>query len=228
MSFEGTASFIFWKKLQSLSAIIKLWVKENFGPLEKKISEVDESLNAFVLIEQARSLTPSEVIEKGKVQAELDKLLVMKEIAKRQQSRQTSIKLGEKNTGFFHSFACASRRANSIMCLKDSDGNFITEREDIKKNIIDFYSNLYNEDFDMRPGMNHDWFSKLSQEEADNLELPFSEEEIWEAVKSLGQERAPGPDGYPLVFFKRCWSFLKVDLIAMMQEFFETRFSLSF
>jgi hypothetical protein len=34
----------------------------------------------------------------------------------------------------------------------------------------------------------------------DGLEVPFSEEEIWQAVKRLPARKAPGPDGYAANF----------------------------
>ena len=37
---------------------------------------------------------------------------------------------------------------------------------------------------------------------------PFSQEEIWEALQSIGDLKAPGPDGIPSIFYKRFWSIV--------------------
>ncbi|XP_071694260.1 uncharacterized protein [Rutidosis leptorrhynchoides] len=37
---------------------------------------------------------------------------------------------------------------------------------------------------------------KLSSADASNLEVPFSESEVWEAIKECGSTKAPGPDGF--------------------------------
>ena len=39
----------------------------------------------------------------------------------------------------------------------------------------------------------------------DHLTAEFSEEEIKRALDSIGDLKAPGPDGMPLVFFKKFW-----------------------
>ncbi|XP_071740387.1 uncharacterized protein [Rutidosis leptorrhynchoides] len=43
----------------------------------------------------------------------------------------------------------------------------------------------------------------LSETEANELELPFCEKEIWEAIKDCGGTKAPGPDGFNLSFYKK-------------------------
>ena len=40
------------------------------------------------------------------------------------------------------------------------------------------------------------------------LTKPFVQEEIWEALQSIGDLKAPGPDGIPAVFYKRFWSIV--------------------
>jgi hypothetical protein len=43
-------------------------------------------------------------------------------------------------------------------------------------------------------------------------EAPFSEEEIWQAVKHLPARKAPGPDGYTAEFLRACWGIIKKDI----------------
>ena len=53
----------------------------------------------------------------------------------------------------------------------------------------------------------------------DNLELPFSEEEINEVVKELPPDKSPGPDGFNGAFQKACWPILKEDFYLLCDEF---------
>jgi hypothetical protein len=50
---------------------------------------------------------------------------------------------------------------------------------------------------------------KLSIEEVLNLESPFSEEEINEAIFSSYPEGTPGPDGLPFLFYQKFWEVVK-------------------
>ena len=48
-------------------------------------------------------------------------------------------------------------------------------------------------------------FTCLSNQQAGSLEAHFTEEEIKYAVFGLGDGRAPGPDGFPTIFFQHFW-----------------------
>lgn len=41
------------------------------------------------------------------------------------------------------------------------------------------------------------------------------------AVWQLGEDRAPGPNGFLILFFKRLWDLVKKDLIDFIKEFFD-------
>jgi hypothetical protein len=42
-------------------------------------------------------------------------------------------------------------------------------------------------------------------------------------VKELPVEKAPWPDGFAITFYKRCWSFIQDDVLAVMQCFYDLR-----
>jgi len=46
------------------------------------------------------------------------------------------------------------------------------------------------------------------------LDNPIMEEEVWETIKSMPSDRAPGPDGYTGRFYKACWQVIRADLMA--------------
>ncbi|XP_039048586.1 uncharacterized protein LOC120189350 [Hibiscus syriacus] len=49
------------------------------------------------------------------------------------------------------------------------------------------------------------------------LEKPFSEEEVWEAIAHSDINKAPGPDGLNLGFFKKFWAKLKDDMMRFFR-----------
>ena len=60
---------------------------------------------------------------------------------------------------------------------------------------------------------------KQDQTIFDNLELPFSEEEINDVVKDLPLDKSPGPDGFKNELYKSCWDIIKVDVLRFIQDF---------
>ena len=60
----------------------------------------------------------------------------------------------------------------------------------------------------------------LSSDNADWLERPFEEAEIFDVVQSFHGDKSPGPDSFPLAFFQTCWGIVKPDLMAVFHHFF--------
>jgi len=60
----------------------------------------------------------------------------------------------------------------------------------------------------------------------DNLELPFTEEEINDVVKDLPLDKSPGPDGFNNEFFKSCWDIIKGDVLKFIYDFHAGQISL--
>ena len=58
------------------------------------------------------------------------------------------------------------------------------------------------------------------------LESPFSQEEIGAVVKSLPNDKAPGPDGFNTNFIKHCWDILAPDLYTLIEDFYHGRIGL--
>ena len=57
--------------------------------------------------------------------------------------------------------------------------------------------------------------------EAEGLEIPFSEEEVFAALLDLGKDKAPSPDGFTMAFWLFCWDVVKVEIMGFFREFHE-------
>ncbi|KAI3507508.1 hypothetical protein L1887_22495 [Cichorium endivia] len=62
-------------------------------------------------------------------------------------------------------------------------------------------------------------FSKHSNEDRDNIDRPFTLEEIKRAIDRCGNDKAPGPDGFSFKFIKRFWDLIKDDILACVKHF---------
>lgn len=49
----------------------------------------------------------------------------------------------------------------------------------------------------------------------------FEPQEILDSIKACAGHKAPGPDGYSMEFFKQCWEIIRMDLVAVVQNFHE-------
>ena len=65
-------------------------------------------------------------------------------------------------------------------------------------------------------------FERIDPEEAAELESPFSEAEIFEALNDLNGEKAPGPNGFPMAFWQFAWDVVKKDVLRFFKEFYDS------
>ena len=49
---------------------------------------------------------------------------------------------------------------------------------------------------------------QLAADENDILTAPFLEKEVFEAISQMKNNKAPGPDGFPVEFYKKCWHII--------------------
>jgi hypothetical protein len=61
-------------------------------------------------------------------------------------------------------------------------------------------------------------FHTLIKEE-DNTELnkEVTVEEVKDVINQFDPDKAPGPDGFTLHFYRNCWTIIKTDLICMIR-----------
>jgi exonuclease III len=218
--YPGSPSHIFASKLKALKMDLKQWNFNEFGNVHFKQQKLLLSLHELETTSESRDLSEGEVAERLRLISELEKNTLLEEICCRQKSRVLWLKEGDKNTKYFHKIANSHRRHNSIRHLT-INGELSSDLEDIKAQIIEFYTNLYSEDVGRRPLLDGLHFSSISSDEAGWLERPFEEEEIFQAVSKMNGDKAPGPDGFPMSFFHACWPILRADLLAVFSEFHE-------
>ncbi|WMV08457.1 hypothetical protein MTR67_001842 [Solanum verrucosum] len=128
--------------------------------------------------------------------------------------------------------ATAHKRYNAIDKLLVR-GEEIKDPEQIKISMIEFYKNLYTELESWRPAFAIANCPRISQEDQEWLQRPFTEAEVLGIFKQCDGDKAPGPDGFTMRFYKECWPTLKEDLMQTIQnfhqnEFFEKSFNATF
>ena len=60
----------------------------------------------------------------------------------------------------------------------------------------------------------------LPVEGLEQLELPFTKQEIDEVVSNLPNNKSLGPDGYSNEFLKGCWPLIANDFYKLCENFF--------
>jgi hypothetical protein len=103
------------------------------------------------------------------------------------------------------------------------DNTEIDDQKGLMDHIYNFYSGLMGAEgeqwlFSLSPDL-WDEAAQISHEENVALEITFTPEELDEVLHSMKQDSAPGPDGLPVVFFKRFWGTLKGPILQILNDF---------
>ncbi|XP_016207077.1 uncharacterized protein LOC107647520 [Arachis ipaensis] len=146
---------------------------------------------------------------------------VRKEVHWKQLSRSGHTKDMDKNTRYFHNIASARRRNNRIDTLI-INGRRVRNLARIKITIRDFYKDLYHQERSPIMGFRDGLVEKIDEQDAVNLEVLPSAEEIQDAVGDCESSKAPGSDGYNMNFIKRCWEDIGTEFTAAVMGFFQT------
>uniref|UniRef100_A0A2N9IC54 Reverse transcriptase domain-containing protein n=1 Tax=Fagus sylvatica TaxID=28930 RepID=A0A2N9IC54_FAGSY len=191
-TFQGSPSFVVASKLKALKRDLKIWNEEEFGNIDGRKSSLAATVKSLDDIEDDRHLSDMEHAQRDQAKADLEKTLLMEEICWRQKSHSLWLKERDKNTKFFHRIANSHQRKNAIGQL-EVDGVIVTDTEEIKDRLVDFYKNLFTEIRVRRPTLDNLPFSSIDNEEAAGLEVAFTEEEVFEAVHNMNEDKAPAP-----------------------------------
>ena len=92
------------------------------------------------------------------------------------------------------------REKIQINKIRNENGEITTDNTEIQRIIRDYYQQLYANKMDNLEEMDKFLekynFSKLNQEEIENLHRPITSMEIETAIRNLPANKSPGPDGF--------------------------------
>ena len=106
--------------------------------------------------------------------------------------------------------ATERHRRNSIASLKLPDGSVVSDHAQMAGIIWSCFKNRMGTSRGIAMGF--DLASLINPVDGlDLLTKPFEKEEMDDVVKHMPVDKAPGPDGFNGLFFKRCWHIISAD-----------------
>lgn len=211
----------FMEKLKMVKTDLKVWNSQDFGNIDSQIAHHELEIEKWDNIANTRNLNMEEAQMRSSAQLNLWSWLKKKEIYWAQNSRIQWLKLGDKNTRFFHTFASIRRNKNNISSVACGEYKLEAPSE-IREAATDFYKSLFKEDAPIRPVFQGLDFKKLSDQQASELIEPISRMEIDNAVASCNPSKSPGPDGFNFRFIKSSWEIIKNDIYSIVEEFWNS------
>jgi hypothetical protein len=175
------------------------------------------------LIDKVQQLppSPSSFSTESNLKICLDELLIQEETLWKSKSRELWLTCSDLNTKFFHSSTIIRRRANSVNFLKTSARGWISDRADIGDQFVHHFTNLFSS---TSPSFEEELLALfppvISDEENHVLCSIPTETEVFQVLSSLGSSKAPGPDGFTALFYKKYWHVVRSEVLNCVWDFF--------
>ncbi|KAL4204666.1 hypothetical protein AMTRI_Chr01g133150 [Amborella trichopoda] len=179
---RGKAEYRLQTKIQLLKTSLKTWSKTLPGNYAKTKSLLLDSIQSLDHLEEIKALDTSELNLRAPTKLDYLATLKKEEINWYQRSRIKWLKIEDFNTAFFHHIANCRKKDNTISTLKVNN-SLLDQPALIEHAILQFFQTLYSAPTGPRPRMADLEFLPLSEDLVASLELPFSEAEIFQAIK---------------------------------------------
>ncbi|XP_057794871.1 uncharacterized protein LOC131011108 [Salvia miltiorrhiza] len=192
------------QRLEWCQRYLEKWKNSDFDNPTKKIEELRKK--RIKLLNAGASKSTSADLKV--LEADLERMLEAEEVHWKQRSRANWLGFGDRNTSYFHAFASARKKKNDIPALVDNLG--VLQKDDKVKALIvqNYFSEMFKSD-SPQPSIVKAVTARISsyfgEEEVRILDAPFTKNDVRNAVFQMSPHKAPGPDGFPPVFFQKYW-----------------------
>ncbi|KAJ9536529.1 hypothetical protein OSB04_un000281 [Centaurea solstitialis] len=217
---EGTFMFRLTSKLKSLKTPLRK-LRSTYGNLSAKTIELKEELDVAQL---SADIDPGNVIlaqEVKRIREAYQKSCWVDFSASRQRAKVKWLAEGDANTRYFHRVIEERRHSRHIHSVCNAAGVYVFD-DDVAMAFIDhFVAIIGTNDTQVMPVMPDSLFhNRLSLGNATHMIRPIQDSEIRDALFSIGNDKAPGSDGFSSKLFKAAWEILGSDVLVAIHNFF--------
>jgi hypothetical protein len=205
-------------KLRRLAKNLQSWSHRKTGNIKRQLL-AREIIHQLESAQDSRLLSSLEIWLRRQLKHHILGLSSLERTRARLRSGLRWLKEGDANTAYFQHHARYRKKKNFIASLKKEDRVFTDQKDKIEV-VWDFYSNLLGSEGQRNFTFDLQSFHR-SAVDLTELDRIIDEEEIWNTIKSMPSDKAPGPDGFTGRFYKMAWQIIKVDFMAAVNRLFQ-------
>uniref|UniRef100_A0A803PHA9 Reverse transcriptase domain-containing protein n=1 Tax=Cannabis sativa TaxID=3483 RepID=A0A803PHA9_CANSA len=207
------------EKIKFCGEKLLIWGKDYSGNFKERIQSCKAEIKKWKRGRDDLSISKYQAAE-----ANLQEVLMQKEIFWRQRSKQLWLREGDQNSKYFHAMATSRRRNNSIQKLKNNQGDWVDWQHNLSGLMIDYFSNLFSSSSPDIAEVTNAIPKLVSDAQANVMVEPIADDEVKKALFQMHPDKSPGPDGMTPGFFQKYWHLVGHDVISQVKEFFDTGF----
>lgn len=215
-------------KLKSMKRPMKSLHRDNYSDIEKRVHLAEANLTSAQLI-ALDDPTPINVQMEVLAKDLWISLRLAEESFFRQRSRVKWLGEGDLNTPFYHSMMTMRNALNAVKQLYRDDGSATNSLQEVHALAVEYFEGILCTIRGMFwPGL-PDFLEaiiqrKCSPQDKDACLLLFVPDMILSCLQKMKSNKTPGPDGFPVEFFRAAWSVLGEEFISSTLDFFRTSF----
>ncbi|KAM0849018.1 hypothetical protein ACQ4PT_053996 [Festuca glaucescens] len=208
---QPDAFFNLHAKLTATARELNRWSSQYTNDLELRAAITSELILRLDQAMDSRQLTDEERQFRALLKVNCLGIAAMQRMMWRQRSRIHWLREGDASTRFFHAKASARRRKNFIHRIEFKDVVH-TEQHGKEEALWKFYQDLLGTPRQRQHSLN---LAELGISPIDlaDQETPITPEEVRAAIIDMSSDKAPGPDGFTTLFFKKCWPLICFDIM---------------
>ena len=157
-----------------------------------------------------------------KIRAEINEKETKETIAKIKKAKSWLFKRINKTDKPLVRLIKKKRKKNQINKIRNENGEIMTDNTEIQRIVRDYYQQVYANKMDNLEEMDKFLekynFSKLNQEEIENLNRLITSTEMEIMVRNLPTNKSPGPDGFTAEFYQKFRGDLTPILLKLFQK----------
>jgi len=218
----GSLQFQVCRKLKLLKEPLKLLNERNFGHIASRADRARRLLKLAQI--QIQSQFDNHELREKVVELRKNALALSKAELDYfyQLAKCNYVSKFDKCTKFFHSIVKRNKGRGYVAAISKEDGSMTESTEEVALEFLRYFEGLLGtssqvEHIDpqvLQCG------EVISSHQGCDLLKAVSSEEIKDALFGIGNDKAPGPDGFSALFFKSAWDIIGVQFCDAVKEFF--------
>ncbi|KAJ6978392.1 hypothetical protein NC653_026707 [Populus alba x Populus x berolinensis] len=210
---SGNPMYQLTTKLRRLKIDLKMFHRQNTSNIIGRVGNAKAKWDATQLDLDRNPASETAKTIKRTSAMQYQQLFKDEESYFKQKSRVQWLHLGDRNTSFFHKSLLHRQVRNRTHSLQDD--------KELGRMTSSYFENLLcAPHLPVTEELNPIFPNTITEASAVAALLPITDDDIQAVLFSIPDTKAPGPDGYNALFFKKSWDVIKYDFIAAIKYFF--------
>ena len=219
---SSVSGFHMFRVVSKLKALKKPFRKMLFreGNIHDRVTKLRHELDE---VQRALDLDPFNVDLREDEACYLNSFneaVLKEECFLKQKAKVEWLRVGDSNSAYFHKVVKSRQARSRIDSICDGNGVQLVD-DQVPNAFVSYFTSFLGQEGSILPLDESDFItSTLDPNVALYMIRDVTPSEVKDAIFSMGDDKAPGPDGYSAAFFKGAWDIVSEDVTKAVQEFF--------